>query len=61
MLNFKCASVYFWPKAMMIASLALSNISVGPKIEACFQNFAAGLILAAGLQKNKFCYSLFMP
>ena len=33
---------------MIIASLILSNIEVGPLVEAGFQNFAAGLILAAG-------------
>lgn len=34
--------------AMILASVLLSNIDVGGQIEACFQNFAAGLILAAG-------------
>uniref|UniRef100_A0A7S3M8C8 Uncharacterized protein n=2 Tax=Spumella elongata TaxID=89044 RepID=A0A7S3M8C8_9STRA len=33
--------------AMMIASCLLTTYEVGPKIEACFQNFAAGLIIAA--------------
>jgi hypothetical protein len=33
---------------MMLASAVLTNYEVGPKVEACFQNFAAGLILAAG-------------
>lgn len=33
---------------MIGASMLLSNYEVGPKIEACFQNFAAGLIIAAG-------------
>lgn len=36
--------------AMIIASCVLTNYEVGPKVEACFQNFAAGLILAAGMQ-----------
>ena len=40
--------------AMIIASWILSNIEVGPLVEAGFQNFAAGLILAAGLSRGKF-------
>jgi hypothetical protein len=34
--------------AMILASALFSSIQVGPRIEACFQNFAAGLIIAAG-------------
>jgi hypothetical protein len=34
---------------MLLASLILSNLDVNEKTEACFQNFAAGLIIAAGL------------
>lgn len=37
---------------MTISSIALSNITVGPLIEACFQNLAAGLIIAAGFWHN---------
>jgi len=33
---------------MTLSSIALAAITVGPLVEACFQNFAAGLILAAG-------------
>lgn len=33
--------------SMLIASFALMNLKVQPLIEACFQNFCAGLILAA--------------
>eukprot|EP00596_Hydrurales_sp_CCMP1899_P000443 CAMPEP_0119036262 /NCGR_PEP_ID=MMETSP1177-20130426/3847_1 /TAXON_ID=2985 /ORGANISM="Ochromonas sp, Strain CCMP1899" /LENGTH=554 /DNA_ID=CAMNT_0006995841 /DNA_START=152 /DNA_END=1816 /DNA_ORIENTATION=- len=33
--------------SMLFASLALINLKVPPLIEACFQNFCAGLILAA--------------
>ena len=33
--------------AMLVASFALMNLKVQPLIEACFQNFCAGLILAA--------------
>lgn len=33
---------------MILATIALSNYEVGPKVEAAVQNFAAGLILAAG-------------
>ena len=33
--------------SMLLASFALMNLKVQPLIEACFQNFCAGLILAA--------------
>lgn len=33
---------------MMIASALLANYEVGHQVEACFQNFAAGLIISAG-------------
>lgn len=33
--------------SMLIASFALMNLKIPPLIEACFQNFCAGLILAA--------------
>ena len=33
--------------SMLLASFALMNLKVPPLIEACFQNFCAGLILAA--------------
>ena len=33
--------------SMLLASFALMNLKVEPLIEACFQNFCAGLILAA--------------
>ena len=34
--------------SMTIASIVLTSISVTALVEAAFQNFAAGLILAAG-------------
>jgi hypothetical protein len=37
---------------MLLATFFLSNYEVGPKVEASVQNFAAGLILAAGNQYN---------
>ena len=37
---------------MILASILLINVEVSSQIEACFQNFAAGLILGAG-QKSK--------
>jgi hypothetical protein len=40
-------NVYF-TVAMMFTSAVLSRITVSGKVEAAFQNFAAGLILAAG-------------
>ena len=36
---------------MMVSSIALTNVTVSKYVEATLQNFAAGLILAAG---NKF-------
>jgi hypothetical protein len=33
---------------MLLASMLLANIEVEEKTEACFQNFAARLIIAAG-------------
>ncbi len=37
---------------MILASVLFSGIQVGHKLEACFQNFAAGLIIAAGIQDH---------
>jgi hypothetical protein len=36
---------------MILATILLTNIEVSAKIEASLQNFAAGLILAAGKPK----------
>jgi hypothetical protein len=33
---------------MLLSSFALANVEINVETEACFQNFAAGLILAAG-------------
>jgi hypothetical protein len=40
--------------AMIVASAALTKYEVGAQVEACFQNFAAGLILAAGIAMSHF-------
>lgn len=40
--------------AMILSSILLTNIEVKPSVEACFQNFAAGLMLAAG--KCQLCW-----
>ena len=34
--------------SMSLCSLILTHVEFSPHIEACFQNFAAGLIIAAG-------------
>jgi hypothetical protein len=44
--------------AMIVASAALTKYEVGAQVEACFQNFAAGLILAAGKYRG---VTLFPP
>lgn len=33
---------------MILATIALTNVEVSSKVEAALQNFAAGLIIAAG-------------
>lgn len=49
-LHIDCFSVGFFPTLSMITmSLALYHMNVPPLVEACLQNFAGGLILAAGL------------
>lgn len=40
--------------AMIGASALLTNYEVGPRVEACFQNFAAGLIISAGANLSSF-------